>query len=177
MRRRRQRKAVLLYLLFILLVLVLAWWMAGDNYRPYPPATPTPGYWPTRVTATIVPSATPTKVIHTPIQPTYAVTPTSAEPSPTAEETHTPVPIFSPTLTVTPIPILYTIVKDKQTVCMTYFIRAWGVKAIPRCWQYERNRAVIPTPCGPDCVIWWEPIPETPPVSAVPFTGTPIYIP
>lgn len=144
MRRRRQRKAVLLYLLFILLVLVLAWWMAGDYYKPYPPATPTPtpGYWPTRITATIIPSATITEVIVTPIQPTIGYTETPMQP--TVTTTHTPTitaTLILPTIpapTETPMPILYTIVKDKQSVCVTYFIRPWGVKIIPRCWTYRR---------------------------------------
>lgn len=133
--RRRNDKSVLVFILFILVVLVLAWWIAGDYYKPYPPATPTatPGYWPTRVTATIVPSATPTRVIVTPIQPTIEYTATPYEPPVTV--TSTPVPVYTDTPTITPLPILYNSDKDKETLCTTYFIRPWGIKRIDRCWQ------------------------------------------
>ena len=173
--RRRNDKSVLVFILFILAVLVLAWWIAGELYRPYPPAaTPTTGYWPTRITATIVPSATPTRVIVTPIQPTIGYTETPMQPPVTV----TPAPTFTPTLTATstPIPILYSIDKDKETWCVTYFIRPWGIKKIDRCWTYQRVKDATPTPCW-DCIIWWPPIPKTPPFPVVTFTGSPIFIP
>ena len=176
--RRRYRRRVIIAILTILLVLIVAWWVGASILSPYPPTATATLWWPTRITATDRPTAistaTATNVFIASETPTPVIDTATAIPSKTATLILPSIP--APTETPEP-PILYTIVKDKQTVCMTYFIRAWGVKAIPRCWQYERNRAVTPTLCGPDCVIWWEPIPETPPVSAVPFTGTPIYIP
>lgn len=145
---RRHYRRVVRAIIVILLVLVLAWWIAGELYQPYPPqATPTPGYWPTRITATIVPSATPTRVIHTPIQPTIGYTetpmqpPVTITPIPTFTSTLISTPISAPTytptpqITETPTVILYNIVKDKEYDCITYFIRPWGIKAIYRCWQ------------------------------------------
>lgn len=139
MRQRYKRKTIIIFWI-ILLVLVLVWWIGGEIYNPYPPSTPTPGYWPTRVTATIVPSATPTEVIHTPIQPTIGYTATPYEPP--VKITNTPVPpTFTPVListatsAPTPVPILYKSVEDKEYTCVTYFIRPWGIKTIYRCWQ------------------------------------------
>lgn len=140
--RRRTIKAALLYLLFIILALTLSWWIAGEYYKPYPPATPTINYWPTRIAATPAqPVATATH--STPIQPTIGYTETL--PSPTATVTSTPAPpTYTPT--TTPIPVMYRINNDKEPRCVTYFIRPWGIKKIGRCWLYQRVREPTPTP-------------------------------
>jgi len=172
--RRWYKRRVIVAFLIVLLVVLLAWWIGEGIYKPYPPATPTvtPGYWPTRVTATIVPSATPTKIVHTPIQPTigYTITPTVFA---TSENTATATP--QPTETITPMPLVYPIQKSIEYECVTYFIRPWGVKKINRCWHPEERKLTTPIPCW-DCVIWWPPI-TTPPYTSVPFTGSPIFTP
>lgn len=149
--RRGYKRRVIVAFWVILLVLLLAWWIGDGIYNPYPPATPTstPGYWPTRVTATIVPSATPTKVIHTPIQPTIGYTATPTELPVTV--TSTPQPTQQPAVTpsATPVTILYRFVRDKDT-CTLYIIRPWSIKS---------------RSCG-----WY-------PVMRGRFTGSPIFIP
>ena len=174
MRRRRQRKAVLLYLLFILLVLVLAWWMAGDYYKPYPPATPTPtpGYWPTRITATIIPSATATEVIVTPIQPTIGYTALPYEPPVTV--TSTPEPIFTQVLTSTPtVASLYPI--QKSIDCEMLLFKNNRVIHYLWCRVLGKDRPpALGTPPYSDIITWH---PDVVTWTAVPFTGSPIFTP
>ena len=173
--RRTNYPLVVAYIVFILAVLLLAWWIAGDYYKPYPPATPTasPGYWPTRITATIVPSATPTKVVHTPIQPTigYTATPTvliTIENTPTPENTMTPVP------SETPVPVVYAI--QKSIECEMMIFRGRLVIYYPYCRIIERRTLATRLPSEDDA-IWSPPIPKTPPYPVATFTGSPIFIP
>jgi len=172
--RRGYKHRVIVVFWIILVVLLVAWWIGEGIYKPYPPPTPTAtGYWPTRITATIVPSATPTKVVPTPIQPTIGYTATPYEPPVTV--TATPTVLITIKNTATPIPIVYPIQKSIEYECVTYFIRPWGIKKVSRCWLPPI--ALTPTMCA-DCVIWWPPIPLTPPFTVMPIpTGTQIFIP
>jgi len=146
---------VVAYIVFILAVLLLAWWIAGDFYKPYPPATPTPTtYWPTRVTATIVPSATPTKVIHTPIQPTIGYTATPIEPPVTVTSTPIPptyTPTMTPTMTPTQVTYMYPIHISREYACEMWLFR--GNRVV----HYLHCRLLLPL--------------------TGPFTGSPIFIP
>ena len=172
--RRRTIKAVLLYLLFILLVLVLAWWIAGDIYKPYPPATPTPtpGYWPTRITATIIPSATATEVIVTPIQPTIGYTATPYEPPVTV--TSTPEPIFTQVLTSTPtVASLYPI--QKSIDCEMLLFKNNRVIHYLWCRVFGKDRPpALGTPPYSDIITW---PPEATTWTAIPITDSPIFTP
>ena len=175
MRRRRQRKAVLLYLLFILLVLVLAWWIAGDIYKPYPPPTPTPtpGYWPTRITATIIPSATTTEVIVTPIQPTYP--PSTATPyEPPVTVTSTPEPTFTAVLTSTPTSAsLYPI--QKSIDCEMLLFKGNRVIHYIWCKVFGKDRPPpLRTPPYSDIITW---PPDVITWTAIPITYSPTFIP
>jgi len=176
---------VVAYIVFILAVLLLAWWIAGDYYKPYPPATPTatPGYWPTRVTATIVPSATATKVVHTPIQPTigYTATPTvliTIENTATPENTVAPQPnaTFTPVLisTSTSAPLVYAIQKSIECEMMIFKLKLEIY--YPYCRIIEKRVPQTIKMPGEDDVIWQPPI-TTPPYTSAPFTGSPIFIP
>ena len=160
--RRTNYPLVVAYIVFILAVLLLAWWIAGDYYKPYPPATPTasPGYWPTRITATIVPSATPTKVVHTPIQPTigYTATPTvliTIENTPTPENTST----SQPAITATPIPVVYPAQITKEYACEMWLFRGVKVFHYIRCMFIEPRQKISPIR------------------TEEPFTGSPIFVP
>ena len=166
---------VVAYIVFILAVLLLAWWIAGDYYKPYPPATPTAtqGYWPTRITATIVPSATPTKVIHTPIQPTIGYTETPVVPPVTV--TPEPSATFTPVLisTATQAPLVYGV--QKTIECEMMIFRGRLVIYYPYCRIIERRTLATRLPSEDD-VIWWPPITK-PPYPVATFTGSPIFIP
>ena len=172
MMRRRTFKAVLLYLLFILLVLVLAWWMAGDYYKPYPPATPTPtlGYWPTRITATIIPSATTTEVIVTPIQPTIGYTATPYEPPVTV--TATPEPTFTQEVTATPV-FAYAI--QKRIDCEMIIFRNERIIHYIWCKVFGKDRPpALGTPPYSDIITW---PPDVVTWTAIPITYSPTFIP
>lgn len=150
---RRHRKKPYMFLFLLLLLLVVAWWISGEIYKPYPPATPTitPGFWPTRVTATIVPSATPTAAIHTPVQPTIGYTETPIIPPVTV--TSTPIP--QPTITATPIPVVYPAQIQQDYECELWIFRGSRVLHYIRCRLLEPRHRISP----------------------VPFTGSPIFIP
>jgi hypothetical protein len=148
--------------------------MAGDYYKPYPPATPTPtpGYWPTRVTATIVPSATPTKIIVTPIQPTIGYTATPYEPPVTV--TSTPEPIFTQVLTSTPtVASLYPI--QKSIDCEMLLFKNNRVIHYLWCRVFGKDRQpALGTPPYSDIITW---PPDVVTWTAIPITYSPTYIP
>lgn len=115
---------------FILVMLLLAWWVTGKCIKPYPPPTPTNTVFISTATTTIAPSATPTKVVRTPVQPTigYTKTPTILP------ETATPIP--EPTATPTPEPtrtLRYYQIAENDNDCIVCFIRPWGIKILYRC--------------------------------------------
>ena len=171
MRHNNNRLLTLMYIIFIVAALWLAWWVAGEYYKPYPPATPTPTYWPTRATSTIVPSVTPTEVIHTPVQPTIGYTETPYEPPVTITNTPQPISTFTPMPTGTPVAYAYPI--QKYIECQMWVFR--GNRVMHYLWcRSLPGQAVTGTPRG-DGAIWWEPIP--PQVTAAPFTGSPIFTP
>ena len=147
--RRGYKCRVIVAIWIVLVVLLVAWWIGESIYKPYPPATPTPGYWPTRITATIVPSATPTEVIHTPIQPTIGYTATPYEPPVTV--TATPTVLITIKNTATPIPIVYPIQKSIDYECEMWLFKGNMVIHLPWCRDYE--------------------------VILLPFVNSPIFIP
>lgn len=149
--------------------------MAGYYYKPYPPATPTPtpGYWPTRVTATIVPSATPTKVIVTPIQPTYP--PSTATPyQPPVTVTATPEPTFTAVLTSTPtLASLYPI--QKSIDCEMIIFRGGKVIHYIWCKVFGKDRPpALGTPPYSDIITW---PPDVVTWTAIPITYSPTFVP
>ena len=147
--RRGYKCRVIVAIWIVLVVLLVAWWIGESIYKPYPPATPTPGYWPTRITATIVPSATPTEVINTPIQPTIGYTATPYEPPVTV--TATPTVLITIKNTATPIPIVYPIQKSIDYECEMWLFKGNMVIHLPWCRDYE--------------------------VILLPFVNSPIFIP
>lgn len=123
------RASVIFVVVFIIAMLVFAWWASGEIYHPRPTKTVV---WPTRVTATSWEVAT--------VTPRPMVTATVI-PSSTSTLTFTPTLIWTATQApmATSTPILYAVVEDKETDCMTYFIRPWGIKMIPRCWLPQQQ--------------------------------------
>ena len=170
--KRGYKRRVIVAFLIVLLVLVLAWWIGDGIYNPYPPATPTvtPGYWPTRVTATIAPSATPTMVVHTPIQPTIGYTATPYEPPVTA----TPTVLITIKNTATPMPLVYPI--QKSIECERMIFKGRLTIYYPYCRIIRRRIPLTTRIPGEDDAIWWPPI-TTPPYTSIPFTGSPIFTP
>ena len=181
--RRNHKPRVIWSIVWIIVLLFFTWWIAGDYYRPYPPPTQIP----TRTVA-----ATWTSPVHTPterptetqvIPPTDRPTETQAPP-PTQTPTALPV-ITQPQATETPGPaILYETVEDKDTLCVTYFIRPWGIKKIYRCYVMVAPGQFVALPSYLQLTPtkgWYEII-TYPPITTTPFVvdtfvPSPIFTP